>query len=246
MEGTKNHKKLAVFDIDGTFYRWQLYYDIILKLVERGFFPKNEADEIMTRFYAWQSRSEPFSAFEHIAIETLEIHLAELTHDLVQEVSAEIIAESGHKVYSYTRSLAASLKEQGYFLLAISGSLHEIAEPFAKRYGFDECIGWIYEQKDGKYTGKSLRKTAGHKAERLQEFITSHDMSLEGSVGIGDSGGDIDMLEMVAHPIAFNPSEELLAAAKENGWAIAVERKNIIYEMSFQNGIYLLEEARPL
>ncbi len=239
-------KKLAVFDIDGTLYRWQLYYEVVLKLLDRDFFDEKAASTIREQYFAWQSREAAFHEFEKVAINALHESLPRLKSSDLEQIASEVIAESGHKVYSYTRGLATSLKKQGYFLLAISGSMQEIAEPFAKRYGFDECIGWIYEQKDGVYTGATLRKTVGNKAALLREFVSTHGFSLDDSVAIGDSGGDIDMLELAKHPIAFNPSEELLEAAKKNSWTIAVERKNIIYEMSAQDGLYVLEEARSL
>ena len=239
-------KKVAVFDIDGTLYRWQLYYEVVLKLLDRNFFDEPTTQMIREQYFAWQSREAAFHEFEKVAITALHASLPRLKASDLEAIASEVIAESGHKVYSYTRGLATSLKEQGYFLLAISGSMQEIAEPFAKRYGFDECIGWVYAQKDGTFTGETLRKTVGNKAALLTDFVETHDFSLKDSVAIGDSGGDIDMLELATHPIAFNPSEELLMAAKENGWTIAVERKNIIYEMSAHDGLYVLEEARPL
>lgn len=240
-------KKLAVFDIDGTLYRWQLYYEVVLKLLDRGFFTDEAAENIRAQYFAWQSREASFREFEHVALDAYQTKLSELHTDLLREIADEIIAESGHKVYSYTRHLASTLKEQGYFLLAISGSQQEIAEPFAKRYGFDACIGWIYEQKDGIYTGETSRKTVGNKAALLREFAAAHDLSLEDSVGIGDSGGDVDMLMQTTRSIAFNPAVELLEAAKEQGWEIVVERKNISYQLKRgTDGLYLLAEANPV
>ena len=109
--------------------------------------------------------------------------------------------------------------------------MQEIAEPFSKLYGFDDCIGWLYERKNGKFTGKSSRRTVGNKHLHIHEYIKKHRLSLEGSVMIGDSSGDISMLELASRPIAFNPNEQLLETALERDWEIVIERKNIAYSL---------------
>lgn len=223
---------LAVFDIDGTLFRWQLYYAIVLELREDGFFSDEAAQQIDEAFKAWESRDQSFGDFEKIAIDALTDHLPKLRTSDFAAVVEKVMSRSSHKTYAYTRNLAKSLKEQGYFLLAVSGSQQEIAEPFVKKYGFDDCIGWLYEQKDGYFTGNILRNTVHDKAALIKDYIAEHDMSLKGSLAIGDSKGDIAMLRVVDHPIAFNPSEELLDEALEHGWKIVVERKNIAYSLT--------------
>lgn len=223
--------KIAVFDLDGTFFRWQLFYELQLELVDEGFFTPEQSKNIRDSFYNWQSRTGSFRDFEHIAVTAMDERMPLMTVDYLEEAAKRVIARSSHKVYQYTRELAASLKKDDYHLLAISGSQQEIAEPFSKLYGFDECIGCLYERKDGKYTGVILRRPYGQKARILQEYVDAHGLSLENSVGIGDSKGDIDMLELVDRPIAFNPSEELLELALAKGWEVVIERKNIAYHL---------------
>jgi phosphoserine phosphatase len=46
---------------------------------------------------------------------------------------------------------------------------------------------------------------------------------------IGDSEGDLPLMEYVGHPIAFNPSLPLAKTARRNGWPIVVERKDVVY-----------------
>ncbi len=40
------------------------------------------------------------------------------------------------------------------------------------------------------------------------------------------------MLEFVENPIAFNPEDTLFEKAKEQGWKIVIERKNVTYELA--------------
>ena len=58
---------------------------------------------------------------------------------------------------------------------------------------------------------------------------------------MGDSGGDISMLKLVAHPIAFNPNDDLRVAAMDAGWPIILERKSIAYKLEKgSDGTYVL------
>ncbi len=237
-------KRLAVFDLDGTLFRWQLYYEVVLKLVEQNFFSDEDADNIRSSYHAWQSRELAFREFERIAIAALDSALYHLDIKQFEKTVQAILDESSHKVYSYTRNLAAQLKREGYFLLAISGSMQEIAEPFSKIYGFDDCIGWLYERKDGHFTGKTSRITVGKKHLHIRDYIAAHGLQLDDSVMIGDSAGDISMLELASRPIAFNPSEELLDEALKQGWEIVIERKNIAYNLTKDtDGHVILEKT---
>lgn len=229
------NRRLAVFDIDGTLFRWQLYYAIVLKLRENNFFTDEASKQIDESFRAWESRKKSFADFEKIAISALTDHLPRLSTADFNRVVSEVMANSSHKTYAYTRNLARQLKEEGYYLLAVSGSQQEIAEPFVRQYGFDDCIGWLYEQKDGYFTGKVIRNTVHDKAALIKEYAEQHDISLKDSLAIGDSKGDIAMLKLVDQPIAFNPSEELLQEALRHGWKIVVERKNIAYSLIRDN-----------
>jgi HAD superfamily phosphoserine phosphatase-like hydrolase len=224
-------RRFAVFDIDGTLFRWQLYYAVVLKLREDGFFNDIYAAKIDTAFRDWESRTGNFHEFEKIAIDTWNDHLTQLPVEAFKSTIDSVLKRSGHKTYAYTLGLAKSLKNQGYFLLAVSGSQQEIAEPFVKLYGFDDCIGWLYEHKDGHFTGKTLRNTIHDKAILVQEYVKTHDLTFTGSIAIGDSKGDISMLRLAERSIAFNPSQELLDEALKHDWEIVVERKNIAYTM---------------
>jgi phosphoserine phosphatase len=48
------------------------------------------------------------------------------------------------------------------------------------------------------------------------------------------------MLEYVEHPIAFNPEIRLFNEARNKGWKIVVERKNVVYELEANHGSYVL------
>jgi len=59
-----------------------------------------------------------------------------------------------------------------------------------------------------------------------------HKLTFEGSYGVGDTESDISFLKLVENPIAFNPNQNLKAAAEKEQWKIVVEKKDVIYEIA--------------
>ena len=132
----------------------------------------------------------------------------------------------------YTRDLAHRLKEAGYHLIAISGSPQEILNLFLKPLGFDRAWGTVLSQDaGGRYTGEVLQDPFKNKRRVLEEFLEDADVGLEGSVGVGDTLSDVGFLEMVQTPIAFNPNRSFFEVARQRGWPIVVERKDVIYNL---------------
>lgn len=78
------------------------------------------------------------------------------------------------------------------------------------------------------------------KAKHLEALIHAHQLTLPGSIGVGDTISDAPFLKMVETAIAFNPDQKLLSEAKEHGWNIVVERKNVIYELEKKGAHYQL------
>lgn len=225
-------QKLALFDLDGTLFRWQLYHALVFELKNLGVFSEKTAENIDLALIEWQGKRKTWDEYEIVVMDELKSYLPGMKVATFETAARRVVEGSGHKIYSYTRKLASSLKADGYFLLAVTGSYQEVAEPFAKIYGFDDCIGALLPRSDGAFTGPdSVRAVYGQKAERVHEYLSNKDITLEGSIAVGDSGSDIDMLELATRPIAFNPSVELLDVALERGWQVTIERKNIAYTM---------------
>ena len=66
----------------------------------------------------------------------------------------------------------------------------------------------------------------------VKQYIAERGISLDGSIGIGDTESDASFLELVERPIAFNPNMNLKKIAQEKKWKIVVEKKDVIYEIN--------------
>lgn len=239
-----NHaRKFAVFDIDGTLYRWQLFHELVQELTLADVFPDNTFRVIDQAWNDWRGGNMSFHDYEMLVVETLTKYLPLVPVQVFDAACEKVVAQSAHKLHAYPRQLLYQLKEQGYFILAISGSQQELLERFGKLHGFDAVAGAIYERKDGHFTGTVERMTIGRKHEVLREMIETHDLTPDDSIAIGDSDGDVAILELTERPIAFNPSEGLFNHAKQHGWSIVIERKNIAYRMERQDDALVLAET---
>jgi len=234
-------KKFAVFDIDGTLIRWQLFHAIMDELGSQGHIPLETYQHIKAARMGWKRRTHgaAFKDYERLLVEVHDTLLKTLPVKKFDQAVKTVIEEYKDQAYAYTRDLIKNLKSQNYVLLAISGSHKELIEQLAQHYGFDAFIGTDYPRENGHFSGEIIHH-ASDKKKVLAALVKKHGLSYESSIGIGDSATDIPMLELVETPIAFNPDQILLATAKNNGWKIVVERKNVIYELKAQDGRYLL------
>lgn len=238
-----NKRKFAVFDIDGTLYRWQLFHEVVEELTIANVFPADTFRKVDEAWNAWRGGELSFRDYEILVVKTLLAYLPHIPTSTFEEACDKVIKQSGHKLHAYPKQLLQSLKAKGYVIVAISGSQQELLDRFGKLHGFDHVIGALYERHNDRFTGKVLRKTIGHKADILNELIKTENLSLDDSTAIGDSDGDIELLDMVANPIAFNPSQELFLTAKERGWPVVIERKNIAYRMEPKDDAFVLAET---
>ena len=239
-------QKFAVFDIDGTLFRWQLFHELVFELKDQRLLDAEANVALDKAFISWRGLKSSWSEYENQVVSAIESQITQIETAELELAARRVVARSGHKVYAYTADLVKELKNKGYFLLAISGSQQEIAELFAKKHGFDACIGMVHQRdENGKFTGQYERFVIGRKANIAKEFIDSHDLSYKDSYAVGDSAGDIDMLELVENPIAFNPSQDLYEAAIKMGWPVVIERKNIAYRLEKgEDDGYVLAKTR--
>lgn len=234
-------RPFAVFDIDGTIIRWQLYHAVADALAKQGHIDKTAFNQVRQSRMNWKRRTgeDSFREYEAELVQVFDASIKGIKQRDFEHAAEYVFGEYRDQVYTYTRDLIRELKSKNYLLFAISGSPSVIVAKLAEYYGFDDYRATEYEIQDGRFTGQ-MDLSLGRKPERLKDLIAKHSTSLSQSVGIGDSEGDITMLELVEKPVAFNPSKKLLTHAQHKGWQIVVERKNVIYNLESENGKYIL------
>ena len=236
-------RKFAVFDIDGTLYRWQLYHELVETLSRDGVYPTQVYYDLTKRWNKWRGGEMSFTDYEHFVVSTMMEYLPAVPIELFDAACDKVVAQSGHKIHFYPLDLLKKLKQEGFCVIAITGSQQELIDRFGAHYGFDVVVGAQYERKNGRFTGKLSLATFGRKPDILREIVAKHDLSWSDSLAIGDSDGDAAILELVERPIAFNPSEGLFERAKQDGWPIVIERKNLALRLEKRNDELILADT---
>jgi HAD superfamily hydrolase (TIGR01490 family) len=226
-------KKVAIFDIDGTIFRSSLLIELVNKMIEQGLFSKDFALAYDKEYHLWLDRQGSYDDYINAMVRVYNNNIKGVDYQEFKRVGEEVINKMKNRVYRYTRDLVKDLKQKGYFLLAISHSPMEIVQDFGYQMGFDKVYGRIYKVgEDGKFTGEmEYVDLISDKARVLDRACEKENLTLEGSVGVGDSEGDISQLSKVDNPICFNPNQRLYDEAKKQGWKVVVERKDVIYEL---------------
>lgn len=234
-------KKFAAFDIDGTIFRSGLYREIVYELLSKDQIPSEIVKEFSELETDWRKRksSNAFKNYEQAMAEAVDKVLPKIKIKDFEEAAENVLERLGEYVYAYTRDLVVQLKADGYTLIAISGSQEELVRPFAIKYGFNIWVGQHYKRGTDYFTGE-INKTHKDKDIILRQIVFNNGLDFSQSIAVGDSRGDIGMLNLVENPIAFNPEKELFEEAKKKGWKIVIERKNMIYELHPHEQYYVL------
>lgn len=239
------HRPFAAFDLDGTLIRWQLYHALADRLVHEGLIDRQAYEHIKQARMAWKNRtdSQAFKIYEHALVALFDGVMTTLSVEDFDAAVVRVIDEYKSQTYTYTRNLIEELKAKNYLLFAISASQTQLVSRIAEAYGFDDYAGSVYEVKHGRFTGKKHVIKGDEKPIELEKLVTKHGATWDGSMAVGDSESDIPMLERVQNPIAMNPTADLFIHAKQQGWKVVLERKNMVYELEPRNGSYQLAQT---
>ena len=108
-------KKFAVFDIDGTIFRFALFHSIVDQLVLDGFFSEKTANKIEQGRKSWRTRSHPEAFWDYVetSVDAYFKSIKDLTQKQFKKVVDEVFDREKDHVYVYTRELIKDFKQKG-------------------------------------------------------------------------------------------------------------------------------------
>jgi len=227
----------AFFDIDGTLYRDSLLIEHFKKLLKYDVL--DEAlwhTKVKYTYEDWKKRR---GNYDDYLVELVDIYVESLKgieKSKMDFITSQVVDLKGDTVYMYTRRQIEWHKEQEHKVFFVSGSPDYLVHKMAERYGITDCIGSKYLLDDeDRYTGDVIQmwdKTSKQKA--LLDFTEQYALDLDESYAYGDTLGDLSMFRLVGHPVAINPTRELLGHLKAGKRLrakvkVVVERKDVIY-----------------
>lgn len=227
-------QKLAFFDIDGTVFRSSLLVELVKELIRRNLFPASAEAEYQEKYDDWWKRQGSYEAYINSLVLTYLKHIKGVHYRDLAITGEAVVAKQKHRVYRYTRDLISDLKADDYQIMAISQSPKTILDDFCVNYGFTKVYGRIYELgPQDRFTGVVTDEHwISNKANIVKRVLEQNpNFTLKDSIAVGDTEGDIPLLEQVENPICFNPNQTLFDHAKRMKWSVVVERKDVIYHL---------------
>ncbi|MDD4957497.1 MAG: HAD family phosphatase [Candidatus Omnitrophica bacterium] len=104
------------------------------------------------------------------------------------------------------------LREKGFKLVAVSTGIQFMTDRVKEELGFDHVIGNRLNVYRGKLTGGvSINIGHGAKGVTVKKILRRYGCIPEEMIAIGDSEGDIPMIEIAGYSIAFNSSSRTLS-----------------------------------
>lgn len=228
----KKKNKIAIFDIDGTIFRKNLHFELINELAWMKVFPREARDELSEVYSGWLTHEGTYEDYRKALVKIYAEHIRGCSRADVRKASKMLVPFHAKRTYIYAERLIQKLRAENYHLVIISGSPIEVVEEYNSQYlHFDAFFGSVYAvDENEKYTGEASFEPSRNKGSLVEQYLYEHKLSLKESYGVGDTESDISFLKLVEHPIAFNPNQNLKAAAEKEGWNIVVEKKDVVYE----------------
>jgi HAD superfamily hydrolase (TIGR01490 family) len=115
-------------------------------------------------------------------------------------------------------------RENEAITVLVSGTPVPLLKRIAEKIGADHAVGTSLEVQDGRYTGHSIGPACidDNKVSLTNQYMDQNGIHIDypASYAYADSISDQSMLEIVGHPVATYPDENLLELAQERGWQI--------------------------
>ena len=227
----------AFFDIDGTLFRESLMIEHFKKLLKYEVL--DEAlwhTSIKTNYENWQKRRGNYDDYMLGLADVYVKSMKGLEKSEMEFITNQVVELKGDRVYMYTRNRIEWHKSEGHAVIFISGSPDYLVHKMAQRYDITDCMGtrYLLDEND-RYTGEIEQMwDSKSKNVAVNHFVRKYDIDLSLSYAYGDTMGDLSMFELVGHPVAINPTRELVSHLKgqpelRTKVRIAVERKDVIY-----------------
>lgn len=211
---------LAIFDLDNTLISIDSDHAWGEFLLEQGAVDPTAYREANDRFMAdYEAGTLDMDEFLAVALRPLAENTPQQLASWHQQFMAGWIEPH---ILERGEELIARHRTSGDTLLIITATNRFITAPIARRLGIDNLIAVEPEMKGGRYTGRAVGTPSFRegKITRLKEWMADKELSMEDAWFYSDSHNDLPLLEMVDHPVAVDPDDQLKEIAKQRDWRI--------------------------
>lgn len=217
---------LAIFDLDNTLiaddsdYLWGQF------LVDQGIVDKEQYEHANAKFYEdYRQGKLDIVEFLNFSLQPLADNEPEQLYQWREQFIEQIITPI---LLKPAQQLIDKHRARGDTLLVITATNRFVTEPIVKLYGIDNLLATTPEFIDGRYTGGFMGVPCFRegKVTLLEAWLENSPHTLKGSWFYSDSHNDLPLLSLVDNPVAVDPDEKLVEAAKQADWSIISLRNN--------------------
>lgn len=139
----------------------------------------------------------------------------EMTNQWFDEMVVHTIAPGALKALEWHQSL-------GHTPVICTASSQFSAQPIARHLGIQHFVSSEWQHHNGIMTGQVRLPIAygTGKVHWLRRLADEIDIDLAQSYFYSDHQSDLPMFELVAHPVAVNPTQKLAELAERRGWQV--------------------------
>ncbi|HPE59883.1 MAG: HAD family hydrolase [Thiothrix sp.] len=211
---------LALFDLDHTLLSADSDYHWGQFLVSRGLVDTEQYAQANHQFYQQYKAGtldiHEYFAFSMRAVSEQDMATARAWHrDYMQAFVLPYLGQPARDLVEKHRAL-------GHTLVIITATNSFVTAPIAAEFGVENLLAIEPVIENGRYTNRiaGVPSFREGKVTRLQQWLQGRNETLEGSWFYSDSHNDLPLLELVDHPVAVDPDEQLLARAQQQGWPV--------------------------
>ena len=130
------------------------------------------------------------------------------------------------RIRPYLLPKAATLiqkhRDAGDLIVVVTATIEFVTAPIVKLLGIEHLVAPMPEKIDGQYTGQlsGIASFGAGKVIRLKQWLQENPASMQGSYFYSDSINDLPLLNVVDHPFAVDPDDQLRQLATQNKWPI--------------------------
>lgn len=211
---------LAIFDLDNTLLSGDSDYEWGRFLVRQGIVDGTQFEQKNQQFYDdYKAGRLDIFGFLKFALKPLADHSRHQLDAWHQQYMREYVLPL---ITKGARDLVESHRRKGDTLLIITATNSFVTTPIAKEFGIENLLATEPEIVNGEFTGNVAGTPCFQqgKVSRLQKWMQSREMSLEGSTFYSDSHNDLPLLGLVEHPVAVRPDDALRKEAEKHDWKI--------------------------
>jgi len=209
-------KKLALFDIDGVIYEGHSIFDSIQNWEKGGFIKKGLWKIVLSLFDRYKSGELNYKQVVDEMLLQYSKYLNGKKYEDVLNYNLDSIERNKSKIFPYFTDLVGKLQIT-HDLYFVTANFDFTAEAFAKTFGLNGFLSSKIK-KENDVVKEGIELSLGGNKGIVINLINKYGDG--GSIAVGDSENDADMLDLVEFPFVMEPNEKLAEIAKTKNWQV--------------------------